>query len=122
MYGKYAELPRISEYIVQCYFKFRKNDTFSIIGECNGWYFILHNGITGYVLSDYVEVIDSGDLSPIKVGELAKCCYNNAGGSEFQNGALCRFLNHLQAGSEYAGNRFSILFQANGVWYYIRAQ
>ena len=49
--------------------KVRKNDTFSIIGECNGWYFILHNGITGYVLSDYVEVIDSGDLSPIKVGE-----------------------------------------------------
>lgn len=62
----FREYPNTSCNVIS---KFGKNDTFSIIGECNGWYFILHNGITGYVLSDYVEVIDSGDLSPIKVGE-----------------------------------------------------
>lgn len=47
---------------------FSAGNTFKILGQSGDWYYVLHNGVTGFVYKAYTSVVSSGTAGILAVG------------------------------------------------------
>lgn len=105
-------------------------DTFEILGKENSWYKINKNGVTAYIHSDYVKVIEGGNQSGSDSGSNG----SNSGveTSQSSKGTVINAPNGLRV-REGAGTNYSVvgwlynndevkIIQKSGQWYKIQAK
>jgi uncharacterized protein YgiM (DUF1202 family) len=59
---------------------FNAGNTFQILGQSGDWYYVLHNGVTGFVFKAYVSVVSSGTtgISTVGAAQTAKSAVTTA--------------------------------------------
>jgi len=59
---------------------FNAGNTFQILGQSGDWYYVLHNGVTGFVFKAYASVVSSGTagISTVSAAQTAKSAVTTA--------------------------------------------